>query len=83
MFVEFCKESNCVHACPEVAKIQQMEGWTHNPYRSVFKDTEESNLGDKDIVMLPLIYILINKTPRKTIDMKILYDWFFINTKTI
>ena len=50
------KKSDQVHACPEVAKLQQMEEWTNQPHGAVSTYTEERNLEDEYSMMISLIY---------------------------
>ena len=56
MLVEFFKESDKVHACLEVANIQQREEWNHHPRGTMVTDTEDSDLDDKDSATPSLIY---------------------------
>ena len=56
MFAEFFKESDRVHACPEVATTQQREDWTRHHRGAVVIDTEDIDPDDKYSVMHLLIF---------------------------
>ena len=56
MFAKHFKQSDRVHACPAVYMPQQRRECTHQSRGDVVTDMEDSDLDDKDSVMLPLVY---------------------------